>query len=116
MANYDAILHLDSSDPERLRLVLRNAANYLNALPDKKFNLEIVANGGGALLLTNKNDALHELALPVLKRGVKLKICANAMAEHGLEKNEIWPETIVVPAGLVEVVKLQEAGYAYIKP
>ena len=31
--NYDVVLHLDSNDPAKMRLVLRNAANYLNALP-----------------------------------------------------------------------------------
>lgn len=116
MNYYDAILHLDSADPKIFRMVLRNAANYLNALPNEKFNLEIVANAGGATLLTKEHEDLHELALPVLKRGVKLKICANAMAEHDILPQSLWPECQIVPAGLVEIVQLQKSGYSYIKP
>ena len=39
--NYDVVLHLDSNDPAKMRLVLRNAANYLNALPGEDFQLHI---------------------------------------------------------------------------
>ena len=67
--NYDVVLHLDSNDPAKMRLVLRNAANYLTAL-----------------------------------------------AEHGIDPARVWPECEIVPAGLVEVVRLQREGFAYIKP
>lgn len=113
---YNAILHLDSADPAMLRLVLRNASNYLAALPNERFKLEIIANGDGATLLTKDRKELHELAKPLLEAGITLKICANAMAEHKIAKDEIWPECVIVPAGLVEIVRLQKAGYSYIKP
>lgn len=116
MAFYDTILHLDSSDPAMLKLVLRNANNFLNALPKESFQLVIVANGGGAPLLSKKEKELHELAAPILARGAKLKICANAMADHGLTKEDIWEECEIVPAGLVEIVRLQKNGFSYIKP
>ena len=106
--NYDVVLHLDSNDPAKMRLVLRNAANYLNALPGEDFQLHIVANGGGAVLFTD--DALLK------ERGARFKICANALAEHGIDPARVWPECEIVPAGLVEVVRLQREGFAYIKP
>lgn len=114
--NYNLILHLDSKDEDMLRLVLRNAANYLNALPEENFQLEIVANGGGATQFTKAHSALRETALPLQQRGVKFKVCANALAEHGINHDQVWPECIIVPAGLVEIVRLQRTGYAYIKP
>ena len=43
--NYDLCLHMDSKDPAVLRLVLRNAANYIKALPEERFQLVVVANG-----------------------------------------------------------------------
>lgn len=116
MSYYDAILHLDSADPARLGLVLRNAANYLKALPDQNFSLEIVANGPAVLILTTLHKNLRQQALPILDSGVKLKVCANALAENGLTQENIWPECIVVPAGLVEIARLQKEGFAYIKP
>jgi len=114
--NYNALLHLDSGEPEMFRLVARNAANYLNALPGEKFELHIVANGGGAILFTPGHSDLHELAKPLMSKGVKFKICANALNGHGIAREHVWPECEIVPAGLVEIVKLQRAGFAYIKP
>lgn len=116
MAFYDTILHLDSPGEDKLKLVLHNAMNFLNALPGEDFTLQIIANGGGATLLLNSRPHLHELAKPVLARGVILKICANAMAANNISSEEIWPECEIVPAGLVEIVRLQKAGYSYIKP
>lgn len=116
MGFYDVVLHLDSPDPAMLALVLRNAANYLNELPDEDFELIIVANGGGAAQLTKDNRDGHEQAKKVLSRGARLEICANAMRERNIGKDDIWEECVIVPAGLVEIVRLQKAGFSYIKP
>ncbi|MDE5878854.1 MAG: DsrE family protein, partial [Desulfovibrio sp.] len=51
-----------------------------------------------------------------MQRGVRFKICANALAENGIAHERLWPGCQVVPAGLVEVVRLQREGFAYIKP
>lgn len=113
--DYDVILHIDSDDESRFRLVARNCANYLDALPEEKFELVVVANGA-AVVLFSGHDELRELAEPLMARGIRFKICANALREHNLDPVSLWPGCLVVPAGLVEVVKLQRSGYAYIKP
>lgn len=116
MGFYDLVLHVDMADSAIMKMAFRNANNYLNALPNESFVLSIVANGGAATLLVSANAELHNLALPVLAKGVLLKVCANALAENGIMHDEVWPEAEIVPAGLVEVVRLQRAGFAYIKP
>ena len=76
--NYDLCLHIDSNDPAMLRLVLKNAANYIKGLPGENFQL--------------------------------------AVADNSIDDSRLWQGCTVVPAGLVEVVRLQRAGFAYIKP
>ena len=105
--NYDLCLHIDSNDPAMLRLVLKNAANYIKGLPGEKFQLAVVANGPAVILFTDGHADLRELAAPLLAQGVRVMLCANA---------RLWPGCSVVPAGLVEVVRLQREGFAYIKP
>lgn len=114
--NYNALLHLDSNDPEMLGFVCRNANNYLNGLPNEKFELQIVANGGGASHFTKDHHEVAELVKPLMAKGVKFKICANALREQNIDPASLIDGCEVVPAGLVEVVKLQRAGFAYIKP
>lgn len=113
---YDLILHMDANDENIFRLVCRNANNYLNALPDEKFELHIVANGGAVTLFTNDHPELRKLAEELLTRGTRFKICANALKDNNIDPVQLWPGILVVPAGLVEVVRLQRAGFAYIKP
>ncbi|MDE5878533.1 MAG: hypothetical protein K2G99_00645 [Desulfovibrio sp.] len=63
--NYDVILHLDARDPAILALVLRNAENYLNGLPGERFQLDVVANGGGAPLFAAEGAEFDELRAKV---------------------------------------------------
>ena len=116
MGYYDLVLHVDSTDPAILKMVILNANNYLNALPSERFLLIIVANAGAVKLLTNEQQELHDFAKLVLNRGVSLRVCANALAENNLTQENIWPQCQIVPAGLVEIVRLQREGFAYIKP
>lgn len=113
--DYHLVLHLDSGEESRFRLVARNCRNYLNALPNETFEIVVVANGPGVTLFTG-HDELRALAEPLLADGVRFKLCANALADNNIDPVSLWPGCLVVPAGLVEIVKLQRSGYAYIKP
>lgn len=113
--DFNAVLHIDLGDESRFRLVARNCANYLEALPDEEFELVVVANGG-AVTLFSGHEELRKLAEPLMEKGVRFKICHNALDEHNIDPVSLWPGCLVVPAGLVELVKLQRSGYAYIKP
>ena len=114
--NYDLCLHIDSNDPAMLRLVLKNAANYIKGLPGEKFQLAVVANGPAVILFTDEHADLRELAAPLLAQGVRVMLCANALADNKIDHARLWPGCSVVPAGLVDVVRLQREGFAYIKP
>lgn len=117
MDNYNVILHFDQDDSKVLGMVLRNAKNYLAALPDEDFRLAIVINAGGVKQLQNLHSEYHALAGSLIGTGkVYIAVCRNALNENSLAASDIWPEVQIVPAGLVEIVKLQRAGYAYIKP
>lgn len=114
--NYDLVLHIDSGENAKMNLILRNAANYLNALPGEKFELAIAANGPGVRHFTMASNEFEEKLKELSQKGVKFRVCANALADNGIAKDKLWPFCEVVPAGLVEIVRLQRAGYAYIKP
>ena len=114
--NYNLVLHMDSYDANIFRLVARNATNYLNALANKDVDLRVVANAGAVKLFTAINPGLRELAIPLVQRGVRFVLCANALAENKIEHADLWPECEVTPAGLVEIVRLQREGFAYVKP
>lgn len=114
--NYDLCLHIDSQEASMLRLVLKNAANYFKALPDERFQLIVVANGPGVTHFTRENEESRRVAAPLQEQGMRILVCANALADNKIEHSSLWQGCEVVPAGLVEVVRLQREGFAYIKP
>ena len=114
--NYDLCLHMDADDPAALRLTLKNAFTYLKALPDKIFQLVLVANGPGVRQFVLHNADGAALAAPLQAKGLHIRLCANALADNNLTPDDLWPGCRVVPAGLVEIVRLQRKGFAYIKP
>ena len=49
-------------------------------------------------------------------KGVKFVACNNALNIFDIKKENVIHFVGIVPAGVVELVKKQREGYAYIKP
>ena len=114
--NYDLCLHIDSKEPAILNLVLKNAANYIRGLPGERFQIVVVANGPAVTQFAIGNEEFRAKAAPLQDQGLRILLCANALADNSISPDAIWPGCDVVPAGLVEIVRLQREGFAYIKP
>ena len=112
----EAVFHVDTADGAVFSLALGNIANYLAALPDAARRVTLLANGKAVVLFRQgghpEENALREL----LDRGVTVAVCANALKKNGMDRSELPEGCTVVPAGIVELVRLQNEGYAYIKP
>jgi intracellular sulfur oxidation DsrE/DsrF family protein len=51
------------------------------------------------------------------RQGVEFRVCNNTLTAHNIDKSELVPEISLVPAGVVEIARLQaQEGYAYIRP
>lgn len=114
--NFDLVLHVDSNDAAILRMALRNAANYRAALPDETFRLCLVANAAAVHLFTREHEVFEKEARGLHEAGMRFAICQNALNEQNVARERLWDFCEVVPAGLVEIVRLQRLGFAYIKP
>lgn len=114
--NYDVVLHVDSDEPKVLNLALNNAANYKNGLPGESFRMVLVANGPAVTLFTADHAELAARGAELAAMGLDIRLCANALKSHGIASDALWPDSHVVPAGVVEIVRLQREGFAYIKP
>ncbi|WP_298067182.1 DsrE family protein [uncultured Mailhella sp.] len=116
MSEYDLLVHVDDNDPKRLELALTNVANYTAALPGEDFQVALVVNGPGVQLLTGSQEALARTGAELMEKGLTVKACRNALRKFGIGEDELWPGIQVVPAGIVEIVKLQRSGFVYLRP
>ena len=52
----------------------------------------------------------------LLEKKVSVKACQNSLDHFEIDKGEIISGVEVVPAGILSLIELQNAGFAYIKP
>ena len=99
---------------------LASIRNHLRAAPDTK--IVVVALGEGIRFLlkgaTERTGRPFDAAVTALARqGVEFRVCNNTLTAHNIDKSELVPEISLVPAGVVEIARLQaQEGYAYIRP
>jgi len=99
---------------------LASIRNHLRAAPDTK--IVVVALGEGIRFMlkgeTGRNGRPFDAAVTALAaQGVEFRVCNNTLTAHNVPQSRLLPEASLVPAGVVEIARLQaREGYAYIRP
>ena len=110
-----AVIQVSDNDVQRWNLALNNARNMQDDLGPEATDLEIVVYGPGIGMLKSDSPVAKRVA-EALGRGVKVVACENTMKAQKLAYPDMLPDIGYVPAGVVELVKRQHQGYAYIRP
>ncbi len=109
------VVQVSEADPARWNLVLNNVKNLQAELGADKVTVEIVAFGPGIGIL--KFDAPTSTRVSeALQAGVTVAACENTMRGQKLVRADMHPNVSYVPAGVVEIVKRQQEGWAYLRP
>lgn len=109
------VVQVSDADPARWNLALNNVRNLQHDLGADNVTIEVVAYGPGIGML--KLDAVSNSRVSdALKAGVQVSACENTMRGQKLAPADMHPEISYVPAGVVEIVKRQQEGWAYLRP
>ncbi len=109
------VFQVSDGDAAKWNLALNNAKNVQQELGAEKVQIEIVAYGPGIGML--KDDATTNTRVSeAVKSGIQVVACENTMKGLKLTKAEMNPAVGYVPAGVVELMKRQGEGWAYIRP
>jgi len=114
-AKNKAVFQVSDADPQKWNLTLNNAKNVQDDLGSDAVDLEIVVYGPGIGMLKGDSPVAKRIA-DALKSGVKVVACENTMKAQKLVYADMLPAIGYVPAGVVELMKKQQEGYAYIRP
>jgi uncharacterized protein len=109
------VLQVSDGDEKKWALALNNAYNVQNDLGAETVDLEIVVYGPGIGMLKS-HSVVGERVASAMKSGLRVVACENTMAAQKLTKADMLPNIGYVPAGVVELMKKQQQGYAYIRP
>ena len=80
-----------------------------------KVEVEVVAYGPGIGMLKLESPVAQRVA-DALGQGVKVVACENTLTAQKLVRADMLPNLAYVPAGVVELMRKQQQGWAYIRP
>ena len=116
-------IHVDENDPARMNLALNNVANVKKYYDSKgeSVEIELVAYGPGLHMFradtSPVKDRLSVMALEIA--GLTCSACGNThrnMSKKAGKDIVLVDEANMVASGVVQLIELQEQGYAYIRP
>ncbi len=127
------VYHINYDDPKKQAGALRNIQNHINAVGAENLDLKVVLHGNGLALLlepdsldklkkfkhANANDKMTAKVTDLKGQGVDFQVCANTVRGRKVDvESDLYDvdKADIVPSGVAEVAKLQQDGYAYIKP
>ena len=110
------VIHVSENEPARWNMALGNARNAQEEVGGPgKIDIEIVSNGPSVLMLKTGSPIAARLQ-DAASAGVKIVACENSMRGLKLTKGEMHPAVGYVPAGIIELTRKQQEGWAYVRP
>lgn len=100
---------------------LRNVQNHLDAVGEGRVEVAVVLHGDGLGLLAEAltNGRVQTSVASLKGQGVSFLVCENTLNGRGIpyedDLYDVWEDDIV-PSGVAELSRLQQMGYAYIRP
>ena len=111
------VFHLDWNDQNTMVMAINNIFNLLKDPFGADAAVRVLANGQAVRLFERRAAADTAGRIAELQgRGVRFLLCNNALTGLGIKPAELVEGCEVVPAGVVELIRLQQEGFAYVKP
>lgn len=109
------VFQVSDDDAKKWNLALNNVKNVQQELGAANVDIEVVAYGPGIGMLKFESSVAERVDEAV-KSGVKIVACENTMKAQKLAKADMMSTIAYVPAGVIEIIRKQNEGYAYIRP
>ncbi|WP_299226315.1 DsrE family protein [Sulfurihydrogenibium sp.] len=118
-----AVFDWTLEDPKDSEMAINFISNFIKAFdefnPMGEYSLAIVSHGPEALIFSKKNyekykNVVDRLNSMTKSYNLKIYVCRNTIIALGLKEEDLQPFIAIVPAGVVQLAKLQEEGYRLI--
>ncbi len=122
-ADHRVAIHVDENDKKLMNLALNNITNinkYYESIGET-VEIELVAYGPGLhMFRADTSPVIDRITnMSLLHENLTFSACANThavMSNKADKEIELLEEAAMVPSGVVQLIALQEEGYAYIRP
>ncbi len=109
------VFQVSDGDPQKWNLALNNIKNVQDALGKDKVDVELVVYGPGIGMLKMESPVGNRVN-DAAANGSKIVACETTMHAQKLSKDDMLKSIGYVPGGVIELMKRQKEGWAYIRP
>ncbi len=111
------VFHVDWEQEERLIMALNNMKNLFKAVASEDVSACLLANGAAAKLFQQERAFQYASDIISLsQKGARFLVCSNSLNNFGISQDDLVAPCEIIEAGIVELIRLQQDGYAYVKP
>jgi intracellular sulfur oxidation DsrE/DsrF family protein len=98
-----------------LKHAVANVTNLIKDAGEAPVRAAILANGKAVEVFKPGNGLASPLG-QLVDQGVEVLACRNSLRALGMDEGELPGFVKVVPAGITELVRRQQEGWAYVRP
>jgi len=107
------VLHINT--PTKMTMLVNNVINLRHVL-GKDADIRVVVNGPAVARFTTLSESRNQLD-QILQQNASVAVCSYALKNKKISKELLYEGTqYLEDGGVANLVKLQQQGYAYIKP
>ena len=110
------VFDVSTRDGATWNRILNHVENARTELGPEETAIEVVAYGPGLGMLLAESAPDPERMQRLSQEGVGFAACRNTMESRNLDAEALVPGVRVVPSGVAELVRKQEAGWSTLKP
>jgi len=114
-ARSKVVIQVSDAETAKWNLALNNAHNVQSELGAANVDIEIVAYGPGIGMLKLDSPVANGVG-EATAAGMKLVACEHTMHGQHLSHRDMLDGIGYVSAGVVEIMKRQQQGWAYVRP
>lgn len=109
----NVVMHLN--DTSKLPHLEKNIGNIRKSMGED-IDIQVVINGRAVSAMLRGNTLIEDKVKSMLSNNAKIGLCHTAMRNNNVHDDLIIKGVTILPeGGMVTIIKLQKAGYAYIK-
>ncbi|WP_433629791.1 DsrE family protein [Halomicrococcus sp. NG-SE-24] len=109
------VFHLIAGDEDQQKTGLTIAENLSKDETVDMNDIAVVAQANGIEPLT-KGGTHSDVVESLLDAGISFKACSNTLDLEDLEESDLVDGVETVSSGAAELTRLQDDGYAYVRP
>lgn len=107
------VFDFTEADTSSFATVMRHAKSIMDLTGNAR--LEIVCHGPGLDMLIKNRTTVQKEIEELSKLNVVFAACEVTMKRRGVDKSQLVPKVITVPAAILEISSKEQDGWSYVK-